>query len=97
MLYKYNFVLAGYYTPRALTNGSSLILYQVNILILGYTPAHTNARFHQQPFFLKYNTCSSLNQSMIGFAIYIKKNSILNTYKDECDIDNCYICLDRPL
>ena len=34
--------------------------------------------------------------SLHGFAIYIK-NSILNTYKDECNIDNCYICLDRPL
>ena len=34
--------------------------------------------------------------SLHGFAIYIK-NSILNTYKDECNIDNRYICLDRPL
>ena len=34
--------------------------------------------------------------SLHDFAIYIK-NSILNTYKDECNIDNCYICLDRPL
>ena len=35
------------------------------------------------------------SHSLHGFAIYIK-NSILNTYKDECNIDNCYICLDRP-
>ena len=36
------------------------------------------------------------SHSLHGFAIYIK-NSILNTYKDECNIDNCYICFDRPL
>ena len=34
------------------------------------------------------------SHSLYGFAIYVK-NNILNSYKDECDIENCYIC-DRP-
>ena len=34
------------------------------------------------------------SHSLHGFAIYVK-NNILNSYKDECDIENCYIC-DRP-
>ena len=34
------------------------------------------------------------SHSLHGFAIYVK-NKILNSYNDECDIENCYIC-DRP-
>ena len=36
------------------------------------------------------------SHSLHGFTIYVITN-VLNAYKGECYIDNCYICVDGPL